>query len=218
GVIDILAKVVILAAGGLGTPVILQQSGFKDVGDNLFVDLFVNTYGVSEGLNQMHEPPMTIVNHEFQKNKQFILSPYVNHYRMLRFMENGLKGVRQSTYKMLGIMTKTADDPIGVVLNDGVVSKPLSEADGKRLEEGSSIAKEILVKAGVKSNSVVVSKPQGAHPGGTAAIGQVVDIDLQTKVRGLFVCDASVLPVSPGMPPILTICALGKRLAKTLTG
>jgi choline dehydrogenase-like flavoprotein len=57
---------------------------------------------------------------------------------------------------------------------------------------------------------------QGAHPGGTASIGKVVDKDLQTKVDNLFVCDASVFPTSPGLPPILTIVALAKRLAKTL--
>jgi choline dehydrogenase-like flavoprotein len=62
----------------------------------------------------------------------------------------------------------------------------------------------------------VVSKPGGAHPGGTAAIGQVVDKDLQTRIENLFVCDASVLPTSPGMPPILTIVALSKRLGKRL--
>lgn len=62
-----------------------------------------------------------------------------------------------------------------------------------------------------------MSKVQDAHPGGTAAIGTVVDRDLQTKIDGLFVCDASVLPVTPGFPPMLTIGALAKRLAGTLS-
>lgn len=42
------------------------------------------------------------------------------------------------------------------------------------------------------------------------------DRDLQTKVDNLFVCDSSVFPQAPGMPPILTIAALAKRLARTL--
>ena len=113
-------------------------------------------------------------------------------------------------------MTKTADDPAGRVYPDGTVSKPVTEQDWVRLREGSTIAEEILVKAGADRRSIVVSKPQGAHPGGTAAIGKVVDADLQTKVDNLFVCDGSVLPTAPGMPPILTIAALAKRLAKTL--
>jgi choline dehydrogenase-like flavoprotein len=59
-------------------------------------------------------------------------------------------------------------------------------------------------------------KPGGAHPGGTAAIGQVVDKDLQTRIESLFVYDASVVSTSPGLPPILTIVALSKRLGKKL--
>ncbi len=74
-----------------------------------------------------------------------------------------------------------------------------------------------MVKAGVEPGSIVVSKVQGAHPGGTAAIGEVVDQNLETKVSGLFVCDASVLPIAPGLPPMLTIGALAKYLAKKLT-
>jgi choline dehydrogenase-like flavoprotein len=44
----------------------------------------------------------------------------------------------------------------------------------------------------------------------------VVDNNLQTEVNNLFVCDSSVLPIAPGLPPILTIVALAKRLAKLL--
>ena len=113
-------------------------------------------------------------------------------------------------------MAKTTDDPAGRVFPDGSVSKPVTEADRRRLQEGSAISREILVKAGAEPKSIVVSKVQGAHPGGTAAVGKVVDKELQTTVDGLFVCDASVLPVTPGLPPMLTIGALAKRLAKTL--
>jgi len=43
-----------------------------------------------------------------------------------------------------------------------------------------------------------------------------VDEHLMTTLKNLYVCDASVLPKGPGLPPILTIVALGKRLAKEL--
>lgn len=216
GEVEISADVVILAAGGLGTPMILQQSGVKNAGQGLFMDLLVNTYGVTEGLNQIHEPSMALIDHEFYQSKGFILSPYVNNPRLVKFMEFGIKGLALSSSSLIGIMTKIADEPAGRVYPDGTVSKPVTERDWTRLREGSSIAKEILVKAGANDKSVVASKPQGAHPGGTAAIGQVVDKDLQTQIENLFVCDASVLPTAPGLPPILTIAALAKRLGKTL--
>jgi len=215
GPIDISADTVILAAGGLGTPVILQQSGIREAGQGLFVDLFVNTYGVTGELSQFYEPTMALVDREFHE-KGFILSSFIEHHKLTNFIEIGLRGLTLPMHRLMGIMTKTSDEPSGRVHPDGTVSKPVTEADWKRLRNGSAIAKEILVEAGAESKSVVISKPQGAHPGGTAAVGRVVDKDLQAGIDNLFVCDASVLPAAPGMPPILTIVALAKRLAKTL--
>ncbi|HTG01930.1 MAG TPA: FAD-dependent oxidoreductase [Nitrospirota bacterium] len=213
---EISAKAVVLSAGALGTPVILQKAGIREAGSGLFVDIFVNTYGVTSGLNQAHEPNMAIVNLDFHKTRGFILSPHINASAMVRAIEIGPKGVAMPVNRLLGIMTKITDDAVGQVHPDGSISKPVTANDQAKLNEGSAIAKEILVKAGADKNSLIISKPQGAHPGGTAAIGKVVDENLQTKIDGLFVCDASVLPATPGLPPILTIIALGKRLAKKL--
>jgi choline dehydrogenase-like flavoprotein len=213
---EIFANTVILAAGGIGSPIILQNSGIKDAGTNFFVDLFVNVCGITDNNEHNHifEPAMTLVNLDFHQIKGFLLSPYVVHTRMGRFQEFGIRGFTLPHKRTLGIMIKTTDEPFGRVYPDGSISKPVTERDWKRLREGSSIAKEILIKAGAKS--IMVSRVQGGHPGGTAAIGKVVDKNFQTKVDGLFVCDASVLPVTPGLPPILTIVALAKRLAKVL--
>jgi choline dehydrogenase-like flavoprotein len=102
------------------------------------------------------------------------------------------------------------------VFPDGSVSKPVTDADWRRLKRGFELSREILERAGADPKSIHMSKVQGAHPGGTAAIGTVVDRDLKTTIDGLFVCDASVLPATPGMPPMLTIGALAKRLARSL--
>ena len=211
------AKIVVLAAGGLGTPVILQEAGIEGAGEGLFIDMLVNTYGVTDRLNHLGEPPMALVNHEFHKEEGFILSSYMNHPKGLRFIETGAKAFTQSSKSLLGIMTKSADDSTGKVMPDGSVSKEATDADQKRLSKGSSIAADILKRAGAHPSSITITKPQGAHPGGTAAIGRVVDKQLQTSIDGLFVCDASVLPRAPGLPPTLTIVALAKRLAKILS-
>ena len=180
------------------------------------MDLLVNTYGVTRDLSQTDEPTMALVDHEFYQSRGFILSPFLNQPRPVRFMELGIRGALMPVNRMLGIMTKIVDEPAGHVYPDGKFTKPVTERDRSRLMEGSTISREILVRAGADSKSIVVSKVQGAHPGGTAAIGRVVDANLQTKVDNLFVCDASVLPAPPGLPPILTIVALAKRLAKRL--
>lgn len=57
----------------------------------------------------------------------------------------------------------------------------------------------------------------GFHPQGTAGIGRVVDADLRLTPR-ISICDASVLPDSPGVNPQLTIVALALRLADRLRG
>lgn len=214
GQIQLRSDVVILAAGGLGTPVILQNSGINNSGTGLFVDLLVNTYGVTDGLNQVYEPSMALVSHEFYESRGFILSPHVNHPRMVKFMELGAKGFTLADNRVIGIMTKIRDESAGRVYPDGTVSKPVTEMDRRKLNEGSNIAGEILKKAGARYT--IVSKVQGAHHGGAAAVGRVVDANLQTEVDNLFVCDGSVLPIAPGLPPILTIVALAKRLAKLL--
>lgn len=212
----ILADTVILAAGGLSTPLILNRSGIKEAGTNLFLDLYVNTSGEAEGINQLNEPIMAMVNDEFLPTKGFIISPFINRWEIGRYAEQGKAGLLLNNSHLMGFMTKIADSAVGRILPDGNISKTITKRDRIRLQEGSSLAKEIMIKAGARKGSLVDSAIQGAHPGGSAAIGKVVDNNLQTKVDNLFVCDASVLPVASGLPPILTITALAKRLAKTL--
>ncbi len=59
----------------------------------------------------------------------------------------------------------------------------------------------------------------GFHPQGTTGIGRVVDSELRLLgTRRISVCDASVLPDSPGVNPQLTVVALSLRLAERLAG
>jgi choline dehydrogenase-like flavoprotein len=134
----------------------------------------------------------------------------------VRFLEGGIPIAMIPRKGLVGLMVKTKDDSNGTVYQNGSFSKPVTENDKKRLIEGSELSKEILKKTGVKSKDIFVSKIQGAHPIGTAAIGKVVDNSFQTKMKNLYVCDASILPESPGLPPILTILALAKNFSKHL--
>ncbi len=216
GVYQYEAERVFLAAGGLGTPRILLHSGIDNAGTNLFIDPFVLVYGLHPTLNLLHEPQMSLVCDQFHKSKGFILSPHVNQPVLLRYIEAGMKGTRLDPENLLGLMVKITDDASGSVDAHGTVHEFLSEADQKKLDEGVKVAKEILLKTGVDPESLLVTKPAGAHPGGTAALGEVVDMNMETKMKNLFVCDASILPKAPGLPPILTIIALAKKLASNL--
>ncbi len=55
-----------------------------------------------------------------------------------------------------------------------------------------------------------------SQPSGTVRIGELLDNNLQTEVKNLYVCDASVFPQALARPTVLTIIALAKRLATRL--
>ena len=57
---------------------------------------------------------------------------------------------------------------------------------------------------------------ESGHPCCKAPIGKVVDKNQETKINNLFVSDASFFPSPLGLPPILTIVALSKKLSKYL--
>ncbi|MBN1630547.1 MAG: GMC family oxidoreductase [Thermoleophilia bacterium] len=206
---------VIVAAGGLGTPVVLQEAGI-DAGRGLFADLFVNTYATHSRLGQTHEPSMTMVGLQWHADEGFLISPHIAPTKPNLWVELGARGLRLRRDNLLGMMAKIVDERAGRVYANGKVSKPATSVDQAKLRKGSERCKEILIKAGADPKSIAVSIVQGAHPGGTAAIGEVVDQNLETKIAGLFVCDASVLPIAPGLPPMVTVGALGKYLAKKL--
>lgn len=207
------AKKVILSAGGIGTPIILQASGIENAGNNLFVDIYVNVYGIQNAVSMEREPQMALLCESFHKDKGFIISPYLLNSKKARFIDAGIKGFKLPTANTLGLMVKIGDDNIGKVYQNGVISKKATEDDMEKIAAGVQAAKEILKQAGVSPDTFVQSKLQGAHPGGTAGIGNVVNNTFETQIKNLFVCDASVFPHSPGTPPILTIIALAKWLS-----
>jgi choline dehydrogenase-like flavoprotein len=211
----ILADLVVLSAGGIGTPIILQNSGIK-AGKKLFLDLFNVTFGVTKEQGSSRELTMAAVSH----NKGFILSPFIDApFALASVVPLPLRRYLKIMLlhkNMLGIMVKIKDDSVGKVHADGKIEKKLTKGDLSKLRKGAEIAKKILIEAGVDPQTVITTNVRGAHPGGTAAVGEVVNKDLETKIKGLFVCDASVFPSSPGLPPIVTIIAIAKRLAKKL--
>ena len=75
------------------------------------------------------------------------------------------------------------------------------------------MGKEILRSLGCSENKIFVGDIKGAHPSGTCRIGDVLNNDLETEIKNLYACDASVFPEALDRPTVLTIIAFGKRLA-----
>lgn len=210
------AETVVLSAGGIGTPIILQNSEI-DAGSNLFLDLFTVTYGVHPKLSKNKEMQMNFLIDQFYEDKGFVLAPFKDNFIAFMCSINKSDLVHLYNYnKMIGIMTKIADEASGSVLKDGSILKETSKSDLEKLNQGIEIAKDILIKCGVDSRIIISTKPRGAHPGGTAGLGKVVNNRLETQIKNLYVCDASILPHAPGFPPMLLLIALAKWFSKKI--
>ena len=202
------SDLVILAAGAVDSAVILQKSGIN-AGNRLFFDPFVSVGGVLKDINYNSEVQMN----GLAVGKEYILAPHFSSF-IAKYIKNSNPDVEDKD--ILSIMVKVQDDMVGSVDIDGNVKKFNTIDDIRRLAQGAAAAGSILEKAGVDATTMTSTVFRGAHPGGTAAIGEVVDKNLKTQIDGLYVGDASVIPISPGKPPILLILALAERLANHL--
>jgi choline dehydrogenase-like flavoprotein len=215
GPFEVEAETVVLAAGGLGTAPIMLNSGFPEAGKGVIIDPLILTSGVYPGRGCGTDVPMGCGTTDLQ-DEGIIMCDCVDPWplQLLGLYLSGAKNIPNIRYfpHTLGIMSKVRDEFAGWVAADGRVSKPLSERENGLLARAAEIAGRILVRAGCDPASIVSTPPRGAHPAGTARIGDQVDTDLQTSIIGLYVCDSSVIPEPCGMPPVMTILALAKRL------
>jgi choline dehydrogenase-like flavoprotein len=206
------AETVILAAGGIGSPRLLAASGLT-FPPTLFVDPVVAVMGRVDGIDGGAEVPMAAGLHRADDGLMLADMTLPKFLFQAFAAQAGHFGKLLAHRQTLSLMVKIPDTPGGRIGRHWV-NKPLAPADRELLNRGTALAGEILRAAG--ATEVFTSRPFAAHPGGTAAIGAVVDSRLETAIRGLFVCDASVLPSPWGLPPTLTLICLAKRLATQL--
>jgi choline dehydrogenase-like flavoprotein len=212
------ARTVVVAAGGIGTPRLLQASGLREAGEGLTMDATLVVYGFVKGDGIGREPPMTWSYED--AGAGYMLSTLVDPWLLYPIMAALEKPRRALTWprwgNALGVMVKLKDEVSGGVFPDGKIRKPLTPGDRERLDLAEEACGRILVRAGAEPSSIFSTPLRGTHPSGTVRIGTHVDRDLATPVGGLFVCDASVFPEALDRPTVLTIVALGKRLARHL--
>lgn len=199
------ADLVILSAGGLGTPVILEKSGIE-CDKKLFVDPVLCLAAESRGAFQNKEITMPFV---VQKDN-FIVSPYFDY---VSFFFN--RKWRYPAENLYGIMIKLADENIGYMSGDKAV-KVLTEDDKNGLKQGIEICREMFQRMGHKKEDVFIGTLNAGHPGGMLPLTELEKDTLHHSrlPENLYVADASLFPHSLGNPPILTIIALAKKVGK----
>jgi len=222
GWIDIMADTVILSAGGQGTPPILQRSGLFDAGQGFFADPLWFVAGRAEMQGSIYDIPMTAGINLAEDGivmTDFSIPPML-YTTLLAF--DGPRGWVSlpkiiHTWKTLSIMVKVRDSLYGRVNLDESFSKPLDDATWWKLNKGAVLAENILLKAGVKKDNLVKTAVIASHPGGTVRIGALLDHNCQTPIEGCYCLDTTIIPEPWGLPPTVTVVAMGKRLAKHLT-
>jgi choline dehydrogenase-like flavoprotein len=229
--IEIEAENIILSAGALATPIILQNTGITEAGKGLANDIFQTTYGYTEDVGMQGEIVLATYLEQMIEERELFPAPYMyipffiqrdldgkypEKFSKLQEAQFFLRSKRIDANRIIGMMTKIRDERTGEVHNDGTITKKLSEKDQAKLDEAHEINKKILAAAGANAETIFRGVYESGHPCCTAAIGEIVNDDQETEIKGLFVSDASVFPSPLGMPPILTIVALSKRLADHL--
>ncbi|MBQ9222724.1 MAG: GMC family oxidoreductase [Prevotella sp.] len=201
------ADIIIVAAGGMGTPEILRNSGI-DCQPTLFVDPVLCVAAPMAGAKQDRQLLMPFVS----KREKYILSPYMD---WLSFFFN--KQWYHPMDGMVSMMIKLADIEQGDVVKRKM-RKTLTATDHEYLKKGVDDCREILLRMGAQEKEIFLGTLNAGHPGGMLPLTAQEADTLHSPLLpdNVYVADATILPQALGLPPILTIMALAKRIAKII--
>lgn len=202
--------VVVLAAGGLATPEILGRSGVT-CEPALFVDPVLCLAGPLAGARQDREIPMPFV----AARGPYILSPYFDH---LSYFFN--RDWPPGPSRIASIMIKLADEAVGAVSPEGRIDKDLTLRDSEALRDAAEVCAAILGRLGIRRSEMFFGTLNAGHPGGMLPLtaGDAATLHPARLPENLFLADATLLPEALGKPPILTIMALARKVAKAIPG
>ena len=215
---EIEAGTVVLAAGGIGSPLLLRTAGIREAGRGIGMDTTVIVYGRSRFAGNGREPPMTYSYEDDEHGYMLstLIDPWLNYPIITALLGPRYLATWPRWNHTLGVMIKLKDDVSGAVESERDISKPFTPADQRKLDHAEAVARRILIKAGAEADSIFLTPMRGTHPCATVRFGHLLDHNLRTEVEGLYVCDASAFPESLARPTVLTIIALGKRLVAHL--
>jgi hypothetical protein len=206
----------ILAAGGAATPILLRNSGIRNVADKGFYChpnfmVFGTIAGLKggDGYGGTEGTVIDDVIHVGDGNFARTI------YRMI--MLGSGKWVRALLHKnTIGVGVMVTESIGGGLQDDNRYYKQLTKDDHAKLSKGENAARRILERAGAKN--LFRTDLSAAHLGGAVRITEHVDTNFETEYRDLHVCDGSIIPETGYgvQTPTLTLVCLGKYLVRQL--
>ena len=206
---------VILSAGGIASPAILQRSGVEQAGHGFFCDPLRIVMAHVPLARQSHDIAMSAG--YFDTEAGYMLSDITipAHFFRAFTWAAGRPDQLLSYGHTAMIMVKIRDDIEGRIDAHGRPWRRFGPGDKLKMRTGVEQARGVLKAAG--AGRPYVSPWVAAHPGGSVRLGELLDERLSCHSPNLHVCDASVIPEPWGLPPTLTLLALGSDLAWRLS-
>ena len=198
---------IVVAAGGFGTPMILQESGIE-CPPSLSVDPVLCIAAEYPGANQHAEISMPFASQQ----SGYILSPYFDY---LSFFFH--RAWHYPIGNIVSLMVKLAEADQGAVTRKRV-SKPLTVDDRAALRKATEICMAVLGRVGIDRSRTFLGVMNAGHPGCSLPLtpAEAQTMHSPRLPDNVYVADATILPKSLGNPPILTIVALAKRISRLL--
>jgi choline dehydrogenase-like flavoprotein len=190
---------VVVAAGAVGSPILLAASG-------------VDTPGVGQGLQNHPGLPITVRLHdELGRRRRDLVAA-----TLLR--RGDLQLVPLDDVLLVMLMSPTATGEVHDSPAGAVVHQVLDDHDRRRLAAGVDLARRLLdhpaMRAAVDDIAVGTAPDLVYHPTSTCRMGVVVDDDgAVIGYQHLYVADASVFPSIPHANTYLPTLMLAERLA-----
>ncbi|MFI6294534.1 GMC family oxidoreductase N-terminal domain-containing protein [Nonomuraea sp. NPDC050790] len=220
------APVVVLAAGALNTPQILQRSpGFPALPGTLGLHPARLVYGLFDEPQDCHMVyPITA--HCLDYQEDFVIEgttiqdPVAFATSLVDTDGHPLWGdpltqTLRSYRHWAGLLVMANDLNTATVAPGDTFRKRLAPVERRRLADGLAFAVEALAAAGARR--VVWTGLSTSHVQGSVPMGGPVSLDgAAHAVSGLYVGDASLIPTSLSVNPSLTVMALATRVADAI--
>lgn len=205
---------IVVAAGALSTPLILRESGVKNVVSNGYcIDPSLAILGIVDDLNGVDNFAGSMgakINNEIS-----FIDANLNKFLFRLGMIAKMRLIRAGLYhKSIGISVKVKDSMGGELRQNGQFYKQLTSRDLENLKKGEESAIEILKNAGAKNFYNLGIMTGGMR--GLLKIGEHINNNLESDIQNLFVCDSSILPDDISITPTLTLICLAKYLSGKL--